>query len=83
MRTLNDIASFRVLQQVVFDGKEHSHRRLLFDLPREYRRLEKAIEPVGRFPQSSPLCKYLLYDLVLYYPVIEYDTVAPNASGLG
>ncbi len=80
MRTLNDIASLRVLQQVVFDGKEHSHRCLLFDLPHEYWRLEKAVEPVGQFPQSSSLC-VLLYDPVLYYPVIEYDTVAPNASG--
>ena len=47
----NDISTFRVLQQVVFDGKEHFHRCALFDLPHEYRRLEKAVEHVAAFAQ--------------------------------
>jgi len=70
VRAPNDISTFRVLQQVVFDGKEHFHRCALFDLPHEYRRLGKAVERVAGLAQCGSLCNYLLFDSVLYYSVI-------------
>ena len=69
VRARNDVSALRVLQQVVFDGKEHSHRCSLFDLPHEYRRLEEAVERVAGFAQWSPFSNERLYDLVLYYSV--------------
>ena len=54
---LNDVSTFRVLQQVVFDGKEHFHRRPIFDLPHEYPRLKGAVERVAGFAQWSPFSR--------------------------
>ena len=68
MCALNDISTFRVPQQIVFDGKEHFHRCPLFDLPHEYRRLQKAVEPLRDFAQCGSLCNELLYDQATILP---------------
>lgn len=73
MSALNDFSALRVLQQIVLDCEEDSHRSPLFYVLHEYRRLKEAVQQLAGFAQC---CLSAITSSLTWYYTTQSDSTA-------